>query len=124
MTKLIFHPEHRTASSMRTCGMIIYGVNAEGEVVWEGKSQKPACYWCVPSDTKLFVHLYTSNKGRRYTIVYDAVDYLPALFFVNTTHSPDDMRRLFERAGIPADSEILRRLLQWMYGYGGDECAG
>ena len=103
-------------------GMTIYGVNAKGEIVWEGKTQKTAC-WCVPSDTKLFVFLYT-NKGRRYTIVYDPEDYLPPLFFVNTTDSPNDMRRLFQRAGIPADSEILRRLLQWMYGYGGDECAG
>lgn len=120
MLKAIFHPEHRTAHSIKTCGATIYGVNRLGEIVWEGASQKQACFWSVPSETVIFVHLYTSNSGRPYIIAYDAQDHLPGLFAIDASQPPERLQRGFEGVGIPANSEIVRVAMEFLYpAYGG-----
>ena len=116
MYKTIFHPSHRTASSQRTRCQPIYGADENGKIIWRGESQKSASYWNVPLELKIFVHFYTANSGKRYIIVYDAVDDLPSLFSAcAATTNPQRLCQLFEGINIPADSEIVKKTLSWLF---------
>ncbi len=87
----IFHPEHYTAGSRRTCGMPLIAADTTGKTTDLGGTFKRARMIEIPDSTIFIMHGYSSNSGRRSIHFYKPEDGMPHFASIEEDDGPSSI---------------------------------